>query len=344
MAFDHKDTDEIYDRAIEPLLRRNDVTPVIIDRKEDNKDINLQIISELDACDFCIADLTYTRPSVYFEAGYAQRQVDVIYTVRSDHLARNQPEDRRVHFDLQMKPLIKWKDPSDKTFQLRLERRLRSTALKAWHRQNRIIGKVIADRENFVSLPVNRRLEIIRRKAVYSAIKKGFNLWSIEASPIAPYGAYRGFFKERKYKNPARYANLNACFHGEQKVGSVLKVTSVTASESITLAVLRDHIAVRFGYNDLIHYFLADSLLKKVAEIEEHHIILSIRNTPDSRIMSAMPYLHKENEPKRFIFRAETEIFRLDIEIPRTVLLYFPSNIDSEVKLNAELDKITSCF
>ena len=61
---------------------------MIINRREDNRDINHQIIEQLNACDFCITDLTYTRPSVYFEAGYAQRAVDVIYTVRSDHLLR----------------------------------------------------------------------------------------------------------------------------------------------------------------------------------------------------------------------------------------------------------------
>jgi hypothetical protein len=34
---------------------------------------------------YCSADLRYARPSVYFEAGYAERSVPVIYTVRRDH-------------------------------------------------------------------------------------------------------------------------------------------------------------------------------------------------------------------------------------------------------------------
>ena len=89
MAFDHDDTDALFERGILPVLRRNGVSPVIINRRESNDDLNNQIVQELDSSDFCIADLTYTRPSVYFEAGYAQRSIPVIYTVRADHLGRN---------------------------------------------------------------------------------------------------------------------------------------------------------------------------------------------------------------------------------------------------------------
>lgn len=141
MAFDHEDTDQIYDNVIEKILTRNGVIPIIINRKQDNRDINIQIIDELDRCDFCITDLTYTRPSVYFEAGYAQRQVEVIYTVRSDHLKKNQPDDKRVHFDLQMKPIIRWKNPEDTTFPIRLEKRLKTTILKKLKLQGGKEGK-----------------------------------------------------------------------------------------------------------------------------------------------------------------------------------------------------------
>ena len=130
MAFAKDDTDAIYDQAIEPVLRRNGIIPVIINRQENNLDINIQIMHHLKSCDFCISDLTYARPSVYFEAGYAQRAVEVIYTVRGDHLKKGQPEDKRVHFDLQMKPLITWKDQSDSTFPTRLEQRIKQTFLK----------------------------------------------------------------------------------------------------------------------------------------------------------------------------------------------------------------------
>jgi len=82
MAFGRKETDYIYDRFIEPLLRKKNITPVRVDRIEHLDDINNRIISELERCDFAIADLTFARPSVYYEAGYAQRSVPVIYTSR----------------------------------------------------------------------------------------------------------------------------------------------------------------------------------------------------------------------------------------------------------------------
>src|SRR5262249_50457195 len=103
MAFDHNDTDAVYDLLIKPTLQRNGIVPIIVNRRQSNDDLNKQIIELLDGSDFCIADLTYARQSVYFEAGYAQRKSPVIYTVRRDHLKRGQPDDLRVHFDLQMK-------------------------------------------------------------------------------------------------------------------------------------------------------------------------------------------------------------------------------------------------
>jgi nucleoside 2-deoxyribosyltransferase len=103
MAFGRDDTDAFYEKQILPTLKRNGVRPVIINRRQSNDDINFQIFDQLDKADFCIADLTYTRPSVYFEAGYAQRSIPVIYTVRS---------------------------VSDLTFSNRLERRINATFLR----------------------------------------------------------------------------------------------------------------------------------------------------------------------------------------------------------------------
>jgi len=113
MAFGKEDTEKLYDNLMLPVLNKLNIRPVIINRQESNDDLNLQIIEELEKCDFAIADLTYARPSVYFEAGFAQRAVEVIYTVRADHLKNSQPDALRVHFDLQMKNLITWSGTDD---------------------------------------------------------------------------------------------------------------------------------------------------------------------------------------------------------------------------------------
>lgn len=119
MAFGYKDTDKVYDHLIAPILRNKDVEPVRIDCIEFNDDIDDRIISELKRCDFAVADLTYARPSVYFEAGFAQRSVPIIYTCRKDHFspsADDQFGNLRVHFDLQMKNIIPWSSSSDSKF------------------------------------------------------------------------------------------------------------------------------------------------------------------------------------------------------------------------------------
>jgi nucleoside 2-deoxyribosyltransferase len=85
MAVGRADTDRIYDKHIAPTLKAARIHPVFMGRLEHNDDIDKRIISEIEACDFAISDLTYARPSVYFEAGYAQRSVPVIYTCRADH-------------------------------------------------------------------------------------------------------------------------------------------------------------------------------------------------------------------------------------------------------------------
>lgn len=119
MAFGREDTDSLYEDQIFPVLKRNKIKPIIINRRQSNQDLNIQIIEELLTCDLCISDLTYARPSVYYEAGFAERFILVIYTVRKDHLSRGQPDELRVHFDLQMKPLITWANPKDPTFCLK---------------------------------------------------------------------------------------------------------------------------------------------------------------------------------------------------------------------------------
>lgn len=128
MAFGQTDTDTLYDRSITPVLRQRGIAAFRVDRSVRNEDIDDQILAGLQRCDLVIADLTYARPSVYFEAGVAHgRQVPVIFTCRTDHF-RHRPDDPQgnfpVHFDLQMKPIITWSTPADARFGSRLASRV----------------------------------------------------------------------------------------------------------------------------------------------------------------------------------------------------------------------------
>jgi nucleoside 2-deoxyribosyltransferase len=341
MAFDNSDTDSIYDKHIKPVLKRNNVTPIIINRQESNKDINNQIIEHLDDCDFCIADLTYTRPSVYFEAGYAQRMVEVIYTARTDHLGKNQPEDKRVHFDLQMKPIIKWKDPDDKTFADRLEKRLKKTVLKDWQKKFDESLKTKTEKEKFASRPLHKQLEIYRRIGIKAAINHNFNDWVIKKF----YDSYnRGFnlFGNKVHKDPSRYSNENAYFIGEKKSDSTLKMITIRATEKSLAALFRFYKArIDYGIRD---YILAKTGrdFKNIEKIEEHHLILSPNKTPESRIRSNIPSLHVDNVLNRYYLNSKFEFTggKKKIVKNKKVFLYFPSQIDSESKIKVKINNI----
>ena len=126
MAFGRPDTDAVY-AAIKRTLKPLGIVTTRVDRIEHNENIDAKIISEIEGADLVIADLTYARPSVYFEAGYAERQGAVVYTVRRDHF-RSRDEDTngnlQVHFDLKMRNIVAWSSPKDASFLARLRRRV----------------------------------------------------------------------------------------------------------------------------------------------------------------------------------------------------------------------------
>ena len=126
MAFGHKDTDAIF-KILRKTLGPLGINAQRVDRIEHNDNIDTRIISEIETADLVIADLTYARPSVYFEAGYAQRAIPVIFMARSDHFRErdNDPNgNRHVHFDLKMRNIIAWSSPNENAFPGRLTRRV----------------------------------------------------------------------------------------------------------------------------------------------------------------------------------------------------------------------------
>jgi hypothetical protein len=70
MAFGQTDTDAIF-KTLRKTLVPLGINAQRVDRIEHNDNIDTRIISEIEAADLVIADLTYARPSVCSEAGYA---------------------------------------------------------------------------------------------------------------------------------------------------------------------------------------------------------------------------------------------------------------------------------
>lgn len=123
-AFEREDVDEIFDSVVKPVLKAENMRAMRVDRVEHNDDIDDKILALIADCDFAIADLTYARPSVYFEAGrISGLGKPVVYMVRNDYL-RQPAGDLKVHFDLQMKNIIGWSKPG-LTLRNRLGSRIR---------------------------------------------------------------------------------------------------------------------------------------------------------------------------------------------------------------------------
>lgn len=349
MAFDHDDTDALYDLAVLPILKANNIIPIIINRREDNRDINQQIIEQLNACDFCIADLTYTRPSVYFEAGFAQRAVEVIYTVRADHLGKKQPDNLRVHFDLQMKPLIKWTGPNDKTFPERLQKRIRGTVLRGWNKNQGEIVKRQQQQSDFAHMPLATRIAKLRTAVMSNILKLGFSEWFSLA----------GLYFRSAFSIPLKLSSLANHYWilGSQRKEETLHVISVRIEESLTLTKLRDEFGYRFVNSDYPPHLDGRRMVVERSAVNqtiEHHILGSIQPVPQSRIMSAMPSLSWDSKKSCYFTlidwrfkgrRMETETWVVvDLLVARIVYVHLIDKIKSlpgfQEQLNVVLEQI----
>ena len=176
MAFGREDTDRLYDTLLVPVLRSKQFEPIRVDRLEHNDDIDNRIIQEIREADLLIADLTYARPSVYYEAGFAERTIPVIYTVRGDHLTPRIDDSYgqfRVHFDLQMKNLIDWIHPTDQRFANRLASRIDYVTTPILSRRD-IADVEMKEKTAFSSLAIDSRIEEVRSAASEVLADAGF--------------------------------------------------------------------------------------------------------------------------------------------------------------------------
>jgi len=129
MRIGDKETDLLYRRVMKPTIRRVGLVPRRIDHIMHNGRIDQRIQKELTSCHVMVGDLTFARPSVYWEAGFGEgRGIPVIYTCRTDHF-RARPHDDlgnfKVHFDLHTQKILPWNSKHDKKFAANLEKQLR---------------------------------------------------------------------------------------------------------------------------------------------------------------------------------------------------------------------------
>lgn len=85
--------------------------PKAVDQDCRDKLIDLRIYELIRESSFVVADLTWNRQSVYYEAGFAHGLgLEVVLTCRSDHFKSPKSEFKRVHFDLSHRPVIQWEN------------------------------------------------------------------------------------------------------------------------------------------------------------------------------------------------------------------------------------------
>ncbi len=326
MAFGRDDTNALYERKILPVLGRNHITPVIIDRRESLEDVNKQIIEQLGAADLCIADLTYERPSVYFEAGFAQRAGPVIYTARSDHIAPRSSSDGRVHFDLTMKPLIKWDSPSDRTFAKRLEKRLRAAFLNDWKRQQRASDELVTARHTFSKLSVTDRVRLLRRIAKNVLKQQGFGRWTYEKSRDPAYGHLI-------------WDDATGFSVGRRLRGKHLTLVKVKALDSLTKR------QIGFLYPELYQMELQMKLSDVIeggvrpASFTVHCLVIALQPISTARLESVLNNLPAGEHPGQYVVTAKLEDRSTDDRrsIPTVATLDCIAPVKSEAEFRAVL-------
>ena len=270
MAFDIVDTDRWFDDVLEPLLRSLRCKPVRIDRVEHNDNIDTRIIAEIEKADFVVADLTYARPSVYFEAGYAQRSIPVIYTCRKDHLQppkETTPESHRVHFDLAMRNIVAWKSPDDPIFADRIAKRIALISRPILAGQKRAL-EVQQEEEKFRSLSLDGQLV-----ASSAAVR---HVLTDRKVTLAGYAEDRA----GSVGLADNYLVVGRRVHGSEMIGVQARVAA-----SITLAKLRE--LRRLLVSPL--YDVGASRPSRLVLLRDVLLLVTKNPLPLERMMSALP-------------------------------------------------------
>jgi hypothetical protein len=259
------------------------------------EDINNKIIAELNKCDVALADLTYARPSVYFEAGYAQRKVPVVYTCRQDHLSGRTDDqfgNYRVHFDLRMKNIIPWSTKNDAEFRGKLERRIKRAVLPLF-RESMMKNTQEASARKFAALSIEERLNRVLTISQSVLSRTGY------AQPRLIFdkrhrGGEFGYLADRLRRR------LNTVLPGllmTRQTNGEIRAMLLHTTPSLTQSILK---------------FLASNLfpqpiyslnpIGKPRLLVEHLIVCSLRHVPVSLVQTSLPYFQFNPDSKEFVW------------------------------------------
>jgi nucleoside 2-deoxyribosyltransferase len=320
MAFDKDDCDLLYDTQMFPLLKKNLKLEVIrVDRKEYKDDLNNVIIKKLTEADIVVADLTYARPSVYYEAGFADRKIPVVYTARKDHLSKSQIDEHlRVHFDLQMKKVIPWASPEDPTFSKRLKQRV-NYFLGPLHGQIKMEGQIEINRQAFDALSVTDKCSKIMSKFTRKMRAKRF--WITGLYNVSDIAAQR--------LRPA------LGIFGAKLVDKVCFESFVVVAESLTKLQLAPLMYASPGY------FLASNKKNDgIGKFRTYYFICTLRKFPDSRFTSLFPHADPLKTPGRYIIEDEGSPSQPDYQKTINLISPIKSSVEALALAKEALDEL----
>ena len=262
-AFNKNDVDNIYDKIFVPVLKQLSIKPLRVDRVEHNDDIDDTIFLLLDNADFW-ADLTYARPSVYYEAGYGfGKGKPIIYTARSDHFKDklNDPEGlKRIHFDLQMKNIIPWSIPN-KTFLKKLETRIKKV-IRPILIQNIKKQKELTEEIDFSRFSQIERTKIIVSNAKNILKRRGFKTLIPSPGSVS------------NYKSSSSYKSFNC--------------KKVNNDTEIKINFYCDPIITKKKIEDYLFYFKLRFESSTNKSLTIHTFFCTFRQIPKSRISESL--------------------------------------------------------
>ena len=116
-AFGHTEIDELSNKYFFSACEKLGYEAVRVDMTEPSQTITERIMGGITEAACVIADLTYTRPSVYFEVGYSVGLgIPLLLTSRKDHF-HGKKDTQRVHFDLEQYKISFWEQDDSGEFQ-----------------------------------------------------------------------------------------------------------------------------------------------------------------------------------------------------------------------------------
>ena len=282
IAFGYPDTDRLFEQ-IRRALEEIDVIANRIDQIEHNDDIDDRIILEIERADFVLADLTYARPSVYFEAGFAQRSAQVVYTVRSDHFQPRMDDPQgnlRVLFDLQMKNIIAWKTPEDRQFLKRLKSRVKKIVAPI-RRQKASSAEATMAIEAFQSKSVQHRRGFLQETVrSYFEKRRGYHVVELGKNSR----------ESEDYDTPAMLVLSEGSLVGTKREGSKLMFFFFQVVPSISKMW-----SGQYQYGLIQHHLYGAGLFKRLrwvpSKIREDIIVCSFGTGGVARLARDIPYL-----------------------------------------------------